>query len=248
MTTKRDKSEMRGTVISAKEDLEILRKNQRAAVLKMVSAMQEFAAATGTKFDEKYWIEFFAHDVTGDFVWCETEQLRGFIEENGGSYEEDMTWVAKLIKGACVMIDWDKPLRRVGDGAVVIQQQEAEYIDCHRIMFRDGKNFQTYRQNGTPAWANWKSGKALENFVDEPIMPGNVNLESQWFPLTDFSPSSAPKSDDDLRDRFAMAALTGNLAYSYHCPSSGNWQTNGAGIAEHCYEIADAMIAARRRK
>ena len=46
---------------------------------------------------------------------------------------------------------------------------------------------------------------------------------------------------EELRDRFAMAALAGPLAkYS----TFENWD----GIAGDAYKIADAMLSARRRK
>jgi len=43
-----------------------------------------------------------------------------------------------------------------------------------------------------------------------------------------------------LRDQFAMAALTGLIPSI----SSSNWTK----IAEHSYEVADAMLAAREEK
>lgn len=52
-----------------------------------------------------------------------------------------------------------------------------------------------------------------------------------------------------LRDQFAMAALTGNLAYSHVNPSSGNFQENCSvdQLAECCYGVADAMMEARKK-
>jgi hypothetical protein len=43
-----------------------------------------------------------------------------------------------------------------------------------------------------------------------------------------------------LRDQFAMSALTGMIPSI----SSSNWTK----IAEHSYEVADAMLAAREKK
>ena len=54
-------------------------------------------------------------------------------------------------------------------------------------------------------------------------------------------------TDTTLRDEFAMAALTGNLAYSMTNPSYGNYHENSSDsdLAKRCYEIADAMIKER---
>lgn len=54
---------------------------------------------------------------------------------------------------------------------------------------------------------------------------------------------------ETLRDKFAMAALTGNLAYSHVNPSLGNFQENFSAetLAEHCYMMADAMMEARNK-
>lgn len=69
-------------------------------------------------------------------------------------------------------------------------------------------------------------------------------------------PSDASNIDDEqqedketLRDKFAMAALTGNLAYSHVNPSCGNYQENcsESTIAERCYMMADAMMEARKK-
>lgn len=50
-----------------------------------------------------------------------------------------------------------------------------------------------------------------------------------------------------LRDEFAMAALTGLLAYSYVNPMRGNYHENcdDRRAAESAYEYADAMLKAR---
>jgi hypothetical protein len=45
---------------------------------------------------------------------------------------------------------------------------------------------------------------------------------------------------EQLRDQFAMAALVGMLPSI----SSSNWKK----IAEHSYEVADAMLEARKEK
>ena len=52
-----------------------------------------------------------------------------------------------------------------------------------------------------------------------------------------------------LRDEFAMAALTGNLAYSHVNTSWGNFQENCSPetLAQHCYSMADAMMKARSK-
>lgn len=42
-----------------------------------------------------------------------------------------------------------------------------------------------------------------------------------------------------LRDRFAMAAITGVIA-----PTQGTW--NAIRAAQSCYQIADAMLLARK--
>ena len=44
-----------------------------------------------------------------------------------------------------------------------------------------------------------------------------------------------------LRDQFAMAALTGISAIS----QQGNWESK-PNIAEWCYQMADAMMEARK--
>jgi hypothetical protein len=44
----------------------------------------------------------------------------------------------------------------------------------------------------------------------------------------------------DLRDQFAMAALTGIAVIS----QEGNWESK-PNIAEWCYQMADAMMEAR---
>ena len=44
-----------------------------------------------------------------------------------------------------------------------------------------------------------------------------------------------------LRDRFAMAALTG--VFSSHT----NIKDNDRAVAEYCYELADAMMEARKK-
>ena len=46
------------------------------------------------------------------------------------------------------------------------------------------------------------------------------------------------EAEESLRDRFAMAALSGNL---------GNLPIDNKDIAECAYEIADAMMAAREK-
>lgn len=53
-----------------------------------------------------------------------------------------------------------------------------------------------------------------------------------------------------LRDEFAMAALTGILAYSYNCPGKGNFHTNSdmPANADYAYRVADAMLEARKPK
>lgn len=43
---------------------------------------------------------------------------------------------------------------------------------------------------------------------------------------------------ETLRDRFAMAAMTGVIA-----PTQGTWNANR--VAQSCYQIADAMMVAR---
>ena len=54
---------------------------------------------------------------------------------------------------------------------------------------------------------------------------------------------------ETLRDKFAMAALQGCLAYSYVNPSHGNFHENcnPAFVAASAYDYADAMLAERNR-
>jgi len=51
-----------------------------------------------------------------------------------------------------------------------------------------------------------------------------------------------------LRDEFAMAALTGMLAYSHVNPSCGNYHENASveSVAIDAYVYADAMLRARK--
>lgn len=58
----------------------------------------------------------------------------------------------------------------------------------------------------------------------------------------------ALQDEATLRDQFAMAALTGCLAYSYVCPSKGNYHENCDAIntAKAAYGYADAMLEARK--
>lgn len=55
-------------------------------------------------------------------------------------------------------------------------------------------------------------------------------------------------SEKTLRDEIAIAAMQGCLAYSYHCPSKGNYHENcdAEGVATKAYEYADAMLKARK--
>ncbi len=52
-----------------------------------------------------------------------------------------------------------------------------------------------------------------------------------------------------LRDGFAIAALQGCLAYSYCCPTTGNYHENSNpdAVAEVAYRYADAMLKARNQ-
>ena len=70
----------------------------------------------------------------------------------------------------------------------------------------------------------------------EPSDTSNINDEQQ-------------EDKETLRDKFAMAALTGNLAYSHVNPSCGNYQENCSNetIAGICYVFADAMMKARKK-
>ena len=54
---------------------------------------------------------------------------------------------------------------------------------------------------------------------------------------------AAIRTDVPLRDRFAMAALTGLIAY--HIAGTEGWSVNSA--AQDAYLFADAMLAARDR-
>lgn len=50
--------------------------------------------------------------------------------------------------------------------------------------------------------------------------------------------------EETLRDRFAMAALTGLCG---NCDSTGMWQWTPAAVAQRAYEIASEMMAERER-
>jgi hypothetical protein len=60
----------------------------------------------------------------------------------------------------------------------------------------------------------------------------------------------AATQSEGLRDKFAMAALTGCLAYSHVNPMTGNFHENSnpESVALACYEYADAMLTARTAK
>lgn len=57
------------------------------------------------------------------------------------------------------------------------------------------------------------------------------------------------KEEIKLRDQFAMAALSGMLAYSYCNPRTGNYNENCSeeGVANTAYRYADAMLQARKK-
>ncbi|MDW9726342.1 Arc family DNA-binding protein [Sinorhizobium meliloti] len=54
-------------------------------------------------------------------------------------------------------------------------------------------------------------------------------------------------NEETLRDKFAGQALVGLMSYPGD-ETSGNWHNNSSseGVATRCYELADAMLAARK--
>jgi hypothetical protein len=52
-----------------------------------------------------------------------------------------------------------------------------------------------------------------------------------------------------IRDWFAAQALQGCLAYSHYNETWGDFHNNGSHLmlAQHCYELADAMLEVRAR-
>lgn len=53
---------------------------------------------------------------------------------------------------------------------------------------------------------------------------------------------------ETLRDKFAMAALQGCLAYSHYNEQWGDYHNNSTNeaLASYVYKIADAMVAHKR--
>ena len=53
------------------------------------------------------------------------------------------------------------------------------------------------------------------------------------------------KEQETLRDKFAMAALTGNLA---SCDSQYGGFLDGEELVKNCFKLADQMLEARKEK
>lgn len=93
---------------------------------------------------------------------------------------------------------------------------------------------------------------AIVTFVDE---DGYVTVDTDdkacggWMDSIEFvsRPSQQGIGADRLRDEFAMAALTGLLAYSSN-EGTGNYHNNSdaPGVAGAAYDYADAMMEARK--
>jgi hypothetical protein len=67
------------------------------------------------------------------------------------------------------------------------------------------------------------------------------------FPRSGYHPDDPEKSGMSLRDYFAGQALAGLLACEKFQPFRNDGEEIASGlIASNCYEIADAMLAARK--
>ena len=67
----------------------------------------------------------------------------------------------------------------------------------------------------------------------------------QWAAaITGNNPIEYVEPHPTLRDQFAMAALTGIVIGEFQCPST---PATHESVAHDCYEMADAMLEARKK-
>jgi len=77
------------------------------------------------------------------------------------------------------------------------------------------------------------------NPQEPPILPAGTKARAMKAPTVEAEPS--------LRDRFAMAALTGMLAQSSEVANGYTWANGNSEqqVSEYAYNYADAMLEAR---
>lgn len=117
------------------------------------------------------------------------------------------------------------------------------------VKFRDGRQFAGPAEN--LSWGACGSGTITHYRVCEPVKPAEAKPAAKAAPASiAASAVSEPviyklpePESPTLRDRFAMAALTGLCA---SLNGTDNWEVLGNEGAIYAYEFADAMLAARK--